>query len=126
MLCWATLLVILLAINWIWTADAIQVGTFAFAALAIYLGGLTFWLVRREALRRGPPPPRPDPQAVPETSLAAVAVGLAIGCILFGLVWAKFLVWLGGGVLVLSLGRLVVELRCERASVRRAGGEERP
>jgi uncharacterized iron-regulated membrane protein len=122
LLCWATLLVLLLAINWIWTGDAIQVGTFAFAALAIYLGGLTLWLVRREALRKGPPPPRSDPEAVPEASLAAVAIGLAIGCILFGLAWAQFLIWFGGGVLVLSLGRLAVELRGQRASVRRAEG----
>jgi hypothetical protein len=126
LLCWATLLVVLLAINWIWTGDAIQVGTFAFAALAVYLGGFMLWLVRREALHQGPPPPRSDPEAVPEASLSAVAVGLAIGCILFGLAWAQFLIWFGGGVLVLSLGRLAVELRSERASVRRAERDGRP
>jgi putative copper resistance protein D len=100
LLCWATLLVVLLAINWIWTGDAIQVGTFAFAALAVYLGGFTLWLVRREALHKGPPPPRSDPEAVPEASLSAVAVGLAIGCILCG-------------------------RAAQRACVREAGGEGR-
>ena len=34
-LAWGTLLAVLLAINWIWTGDAIQVGSFAFALLII-------------------------------------------------------------------------------------------
>jgi hypothetical protein len=70
----------------------------------------------REALRTGPPPPEDEPQVVPEASLAAVLVGLSIACIGFGLVWAGFLIYFGAGVLVLSLGRLVLELRSELAA----------
>ena len=44
-MCWATLLVVLMAINWIWTGDAIQVGSFGFAALVIYMSGLLLWLL---------------------------------------------------------------------------------
>lgn len=123
LLAWATLLVVLLVINWIWTGDAIQAGTFAFAALAIYCGALLLWLTRREAIRRGPPEPEAKAEPVPESSVAAVLIGLAIGCILFGIAWATFLVWFGAGVLVLSLGRMALELRAERVSRRRA--EER-
>jgi hypothetical protein len=120
MLCWATVLAVLLAINWIWTGDAIQVGTFAYASLSIYATGLLLWLLSRSAIRRGPPVATGDPEAIPDASLAAVVVALSIACILFGIVWAKFLVFFGAGVLVLSLGRLAVEVRAERAGVRQA------
>ena len=46
-------------------------------------------------------------------------------CILFGIVWAGFLIYFGAGVLVLSLGRLALELRAQRKSRRevlRRGG----
>jgi hypothetical protein len=121
LLCWATLLAVLLAINWIWTGDAVQVGTFAYAALSIYAGGLLLWLLAGVAIRRGPPAAREEPEAVPTGSLAAVGAGLSVACILFGLAWASFLTFFGAGVLVLSLGRLAVELRNQRAGVRRAG-----
>jgi hypothetical protein len=124
LLAWATLLVVLLAINWIWTGDAIQVGSFAFAALAIYAGAGLLALTGRHALRRGPPPADSDPEAIPEASVAAVTIGLSIGCILFGIVWARFLVYFGAGVLVLSLGRIALELRAERDS-RRGYSRER-
>jgi hypothetical protein len=122
LLCWATLLAVLLAINWIWTGDAVQVGTFAYAALSIYAGGLLLWLLSRVAIRPGPPAASGDPQAVPDASLAAVGTALSVACILFGLAWATFLVFFGAGLLVLSLGRLAVELRAERAGLRRARG----
>ena len=122
LLCWGTLLAVLLAINWIWTGDAVQVGTFAYAALAIYAGGLLLWLLSRSAIRRGPPVATGDPETVPDASVAAVVVALSIACILFGMAWAKFLVFFGAGLLVLSLGRLAVELRAQRAGLRRARG----
>jgi hypothetical protein len=120
LLAWGTLLIVLLAINWIWTGDAIQVGTFAYAALAVYTGGLLLSLARREALRRGPPPPAPELDPEPDASLAAVLIGLSIACVLFGVVWSKFFIYFGAGLLVLSLGRLAIELRAERETRERA------
>jgi hypothetical protein len=67
-------------------------------------------------VKTGAPPPDDEPEVVPEASLTAVLVGLSIACIGFGLVWAGFLIYFGAGVLVLSLGRLVLELRAERAA----------
>lgn len=125
LLAWGSLLVVLLAINWIWTGDAIQIGSFAFAALAVYAGAGLLALTGRSALRRGPPPVTSEPETVPEASLAAVLAGLSGACILFGIVWAGFLIYFGAGVLVLSLGRLVLELRAEhesRRDVMRRGG----
>ena len=46
LLCWGTLLVVLMALNWIWTGDAIQVGTFAFAAAVVLGSGLALVLLR--------------------------------------------------------------------------------
>jgi hypothetical protein len=82
-----------------------------------------------EALKTGPPPSEDEPEVVPEASLAAVLVGLSIACIGFGLVWAGFLIYFGAGVLVLSLGRLVLELRAELAArdgVKAPDGIEEP
>jgi hypothetical protein len=125
-LAWGTILVVLLAINWIWTGDAIQVGSFGFAALAVYGAAVLVWLTGRDALRRGAPLHRDEIDAVPQASASAAGVGIAIGAMLFGLAWARFLVYFGAGLLAFSLGRLWLEVRAERAS-RRDGalGERR-
>ncbi len=116
LLSWGTLLVVMLLINWIWTGDAIQVGSFAFAVLVVYGAAGLLWRFGRQAIRRGPPAAGSGPEAVPDASLAAVLAGLSVACILFGVAWASFLIYFGAGVLVLSLGRLALELRAERQS----------
>ena len=116
LLAWATGLMVLLAINWIWTGDAIQVGTFALAAGIVYVAAGLLALAYRQALRPGPPEPHHDPEAVPQYSLAAPIAGLSVGCMLFGVVWARFLVFFGAGILLVSLGRLALELRAQRAT----------
>lgn len=125
LLAWGTLLAVPLAINWIWTGDAIQVGEFGFAVLVIYGTAAALWLASRDAIRRGAPEARSEPEALPQASLAPVLVALSVAAILFGLVWANFLVYFGAGVLVLSLGRLALELRAERDSRRDARGGDR-
>jgi hypothetical protein len=123
LLAWGTLLLILYAINWVWEGRLIQVGPTTFAILIVYGTALALWLGRREATRRGPPPSASDPEALPTASVWAVVLGLAIGCILFGLVWAAFLVYFGLGVLVLALGGTVRELRAEGRSRAQAARE---
>jgi len=119
LLVWGALLAVMLAINWIWTGDALQVGEFGFAVIVIYGSALLLALARRDSIRRGAPEPRSEPHALPEASLAPVLVALSVAAILFGLVWANFLVYFGAGTLALSLGRLALELRAERDSRRR-------
>jgi uncharacterized iron-regulated membrane protein len=119
LLAWGTLLLVLFIINWIWNARAVSAATAAFAALVIYAFAVLLWLSRRESVRRGPPPARSEPENVPEHSLAAAMAGLSVAAILFGLVWANFLVYFGAAVLAASLGRLALELRAERQSRRR-------
>ncbi len=55
---------------------------------------------------------------MPSASLSAVLIGVAAGCALFGLAWAKFLLYFGVGLFVVAVGRLCLELRAERATRR--------
>ena len=127
LLVWGTLLLILGAINWIWTGDAIQLGTFAFAVLAVWTGAaLLIALAGRLALRRGTPEPRPELETVPGASLGAVVAALAVSSILFGFVFGTFLVYFGVGLLIVSIGRLTIERRAELQTRRRVAGEHRP
>jgi hypothetical protein len=123
-LAWGTILLVLAIGNWVWDAKPVN-GAAASAAVAIiYVFGVALWVSRRESIRRGPPEARPVLDSVPQASLAAAGIGVSLGCILFGIAWAKFLVDFGIGVLVLSIGRLVLEMRAERRSRVDALGRE--
>jgi hypothetical protein len=123
---WGTILLVLCAGNWVWDDKPVN-GAVATAAVAIvYAFGVALWLACREAIRPGPPERAKEPESVAQVSVAAVMIGLSIGCALFGLVWAKFLLYFGAGTLALSLGRLAVELRSERATRRQALASSNP
>lgn len=124
LLAWGTLLLVLAIGNWIWDARTVNGLVATAAAVIVYSFAAFLWLARRESIRRGPPEHRDVPEAIPTGSLAAAAIGLAVGCILFGLVWATFLVYFGAGVLVFALGRLALELRAERRAVDRVLAHE--
>jgi hypothetical protein len=119
-LIWAGLLVILGTINAVWTdVDLIQSGTFLAAigdvlALAVLLGALS-----PEALRRGPPVTGGDPEALPSMSLASMIAGLSFGVFVFGFAFGKFPIFFGGGLLLLAIGRLVIEVRAQRRALAR-------
>jgi uncharacterized iron-regulated membrane protein len=86
------------------------------AVVIIYCLGVALWVARREAIRRGPPEQHDDIENVPQMSVAAMVMGLSVGCALFGLAWARFLLYFGIAMFVLSLGRVLVEVRAERAT----------
>jgi Na+/H+-translocating membrane pyrophosphatase len=115
---WGTLLLVLMIINVIWTGSQIQAETFGYALVAVYGTALVLSIVRPEAVRRGAPEPDSSPEAKPQTSLAAMTLGIAIGAMMFGVVFGKFLVFIGGGIWLLAAGRLVVEVRAQRRSLR--------
>jgi len=126
-LAWGTILLVLTIGNWIWDDKPVNGAAASAAVLIVYGFGLAVWLARREAIRRGPPELSEDPEAVPQASLSAALIGLSIGCALFGLAWAKFLLYFGIAMLTVSLGRLALELRAERATHRQPFGDgERP
>ena len=119
LLAWGSILAVLMAICWIWTGDAIQVGTFAFAVTVVW-GGAVLLAAEggRQSLRRGEPPPVRDPEAVSTSSLGAVLVAVAVGSIVFGFAFGRFLVFFGAGLLVVSLGIVVYEVRGQRRARR--------
>ena len=118
-LAWGTILLVLYILNWIWEGGRlIQVAATVGALVVIYGAAAWLYAARREALRPGEPGPRSTPEALPTSSLGAVVVGLSVGMILFGLAWAKFLVYLGIALLIVGLARLALEWRFQRASVR--------
>ena len=124
-LTWGTLLLVLAIGNWVWNGRLVG-GLAASGAVAIiYLFGLAVWLARREAIRRGPPEQPAELETVPQTSLAAVGIGVSAGCALFGLAWARFLLDFGIALFIVSIGRMALELRAERASRRQVLGEEK-
>ena len=125
-LAWGTILLVLCIGNWVWNDKTVSGAVATAAVVIVYAFGIALWLARRESIRRGPPAPRAEPEAVPQASLAAVAIGLSIGCALFGLAWSKFLLYFGIGTLVASLARLTIELRAERSSRRQALREGDP
>jgi hypothetical protein len=117
LLAWGLLLFVLGAINWAWTGDAIQVGTFGFAVLAVWTAGMLIILAGHgEAIRRGPPPGAPGVASVPAASLGSVLAALSFASIVFGLAFGRFLIYFGGGLLIASLGRVWREVRAERRS----------
>jgi hypothetical protein len=117
-LAWGTFLLVLCVGNWVWDDRTVNGAAATAAVVIVYAFGIALWLARRESIRRGPPEPAPEPEAVPHASVAAAAIGLSVGCGLFGLAWSKFLLYFGIGTLVASLGRLAVELRSERVTRR--------
>ncbi len=123
-LAWGTILLVLAIGNWVWNDKTVNGAAASAAVLIIYGFGVALWLARREAIRRGPPPPRTAAEAVPQASASAMLIGLSVGCALFGLAWAKFLLYFGIAVFVLAVGRLIIELRAERATRRHVVSEE--
>ncbi len=119
LLAWAALLTLLLAGNWVWTGDAIQVASFGLAVLAVIGFALLFALRSHDAVRRGPPPPRRRAEALPSFSVAPVGVALGLAAVLFGLAFGHFAIYLGCGLIAASLGRLALELRAARRAARR-------
>lgn len=126
LLAWGTLLLVLYAVNWVWEGRPVQAAETAFAILVIYGAAAGLWLARREAVRRGPPPVIREPEALPEASLGAVLVGLSVGCALFGVVWARFLLYFGIAMFVVAVGRVVLELQAQARSRAQAAGEGEP
>ncbi len=116
LLVWGTILAVLYIGHAIWDGQTVPTLETGFAVLVIYGGAAALFLSRRDAIKTGPPPPSFDPEAEPAASAAAMLMGLSLGCILFGVVWARFLVYFGIAMLVVSLGRLALELRAQRDS----------
>ncbi len=117
-LAWSALLLVLFLGHWIYAGEPTQVAISGGSLAIMVLSAVAIALSGREALRRGPPPARAKVEAVPDISFAAGLIGFSIATIGFGFVWGHFLTYFGAGLLLLSIGRLALELRAERATLR--------
>lgn len=101
---WATLLTVLAAVLWIWSADHVPPAIFTAAA------GVA-WGVALYALFR--PFPRSVRRA-PDLSLASCLVAIAIAMLLLSALVGEWLLLIGGGALATGLVWLARELQAER------------
>lgn len=115
LLVWGSLIAVILALNWVWTGDAIQVASFAFTVLTVLGWALALVLQRpREALRRGQPSPSDEPQTVSSASYGSMLLAVGAATIVFGLAFGQFLVFFGAGLMVVAAGVVARELHAER------------
>lgn len=132
-LTWGGILAVLYAGNWVWEGSPIQMGTTAYAVLAVVLAAGLLTLANRHAVRRGPPP-EPDREGelegVPDVSFAPVGIAVGLASFAFGFTFGHFAIYFGAGLFAFSLARLVLEQRAQRrtleevAARRRGGGGE--
>jgi hypothetical protein len=125
LLVWALILTVLYALNVVWTGNGVNAAMEAFAVTAIVATALGFVALRgREALRRGEPPPSPEPRAVPTASFGAVLLAIGVATLAYGFAFGHFLVYFGAGTIVVALGVLAREAYAQRRVLKhwREGG----
>jgi hypothetical protein len=108
LLVWATLLTVLAAVLWVWSADHLPPAIFSAAAGVAWFVGI--YAVsrpgKRPRLRVGPPEL--------DLSFSSVLVALAVAMLVLGALVGEWLILIGAGVLVAGLIGVVRELRAER------------
>jgi archaellum biogenesis protein FlaJ (TadC family) len=120
LLVWALVLAVLYALNVVWTGKALDAAMAGFAVAATIGTAVALVALRpREALRRGPPPPSEEPEAVPSASYGAVLLAVGVAAMLFGFSFAHFVVYFGAGLIIASLGIIAREEYAQRRALRR-------
>jgi uncharacterized membrane protein len=125
LLVWGVILTLLFALNVIWTGKGLDAAMAGFAVAATV--GMAFALIAlrpREALRKGEPPPSPEPEAIPTASYGAVLLAIGVAAVIYGFAFGHFLVYFGAGLVVVALGILVREESAQRRALRRWREEE--
>lgn len=119
-LCWATILAVLAGIDWFWAHDGIDIAMWGAAVFTILAWGIGIFLLRpREALRRGPPEPREEPEALASASYGSVLLAVGVASLLYGFAFGHFLVYFGIGLIVVALGLVARERYDQRRAVAR-------
>jgi low temperature requirement protein LtrA len=127
LLAWGIVLLVLLALNWVWTGDAIQIASFAFAVLTVVGWALALMLARpHEALRRGAPSALGRPETVPAASYGSLLLAVGAAAAVFGLAFGHFLIYFGVGLMAVGSGVVWRERAAERRARQMWGSEEKP
>lgn len=124
LLVWSLLNLILLIIAAIfewgtgWHNVGLHLTLTGFTVVVLWAGGALLLTRTRRSISKGPPEYTPRPEPLPRVSFGASGFGLGIGLAAFGVVFGKFLIFLGAAVFLLSLGRLSRELLWQRYTMR--------
>jgi len=125
LLVWALILAVLYALIAVWTGNGVNVALAGFAVAATLGVALALVALRPgEALRKGQPPPSPEPQAIATASFGAVLFAVGVAAFVFGFEFGHFLVYFGAGLMVVAIGVLARERNTERRALRRWRREE--
>lgn len=120
LLAWALLLTVLFALNVIWTGKGLDAAMAGFAVAATIATAFALIAQRpREALRRGPPPPSAEPEAIPTASYGSVLLAVGVAATVFGFSFGHFVVYFGAGLILVSLGIIAREEYLQRRALRR-------
>jgi hypothetical protein len=128
---WGTINLILVAIDWVWEGTTgspsfhVNLAITAYLLLAVFVPAIVYVLVHREAGRKGPPGHERGLHAMPRISLASAGLAVAAGLIAYGVVFGKFLVFIGLGLLIAAAGRLGRELVAQQRTLNRYRRRER-
>jgi protein-S-isoprenylcysteine O-methyltransferase Ste14 len=126
LLVWALILAVLYALIVVWTGSGLNAAMAAFAVAVTAATAFVFIALRRDALRRGEPPPSGEARSIPTASFGAVLLGVGVSATVYGFDFGHFLVYFGIGLIVAALGVLAREARTERRALRRwQRGEDR-
>ena len=80
LLVWGLILALLYALNVVWTGKGLDAAMAGFALAATLGTAAAFIALRpREALKKGEPPPSPEPQAISSASYGAVLLAVGVG-----------------------------------------------
>jgi hypothetical protein len=119
LLVWALILAVLYALNVVWTGNGLNAAMAGFAVAATAGTAFVFIALRRDALRRGEPPPSAEPRSIPTASYGAVLLAVGVSATVYGFDFGHFLVYFGIGLIVVALGVLGREAYTERSALRR-------
>lgn len=127
LLVWGFILVVLYALNVIWTGKGLDAAMAGVAVAATFGTALAFIALRpREALRKGEPSPSEEPRAIVSASYGSVLLAVGVGSLVYGFAFGHFLVYFGAGLIVVSVGIIAREKHAQRRALRRWRDQEQP
>jgi hypothetical protein len=101
----------------IWTGDLVQIGMVVIAVGLVSAVVIGVIIANPDALRRGEPGPR-GTETIIGSSFAAFFLAFGFAVFVFGWTFGKFPIFVGAGMMILGIGRLIGEWRAQRQAWR--------
>ncbi|HEX8855324.1 MAG TPA: hypothetical protein VF752_06955 [Thermoleophilaceae bacterium] len=122
LLAWAVLLTCSAVGLWIYSHSWLNATLISAAAALTYLIALGFVIRHRRMPDASEARAHPElsVRALPDLSFGSALIGIAIATMIFGAEFGLFLVYIGLGLLLFGVARLIFELRAERRALEEA------